>query len=140
MWEEETVFDSGLSHAVLNMQIDTFDHVKALKASAGIPGLNLNPDNTSEFTAVSKKKKNKGNKAGGNVEPQKTTLQSQEPTSATDPAKKLRNLRKKLRDIEALEAKLNSGEVKNPEPEQLEKVARRPQVEEEIKALEKVVS
>ena len=63
-----------------------------------------------------------------------------EPTSATDPAKKLRNLRKKLRDIEALEAKLNSGEVKNPEPEQLEKVARRPQVEEEIKALEKVVS
>jgi len=131
---------SGLSHAVLNMQIDTFDHVKALKASAGIPGLNLNKDSTSEFTAVSKKKKNKGNKAAVNVEPPKTTLQSQEPTSSTDPAKKLRNLRKKLRDIEALETKLKSGEVKNPEPEQLEKLARRPQVEEEIRALEKVVS
>merc|ERR1712027_291526 len=127
---------SGLSHAVLNMQIDTFDHVKALKASAGIPGLNLKAEK-SEFTAVTKKK-NKGNKHAGNVEPPKTTLPSQEPTSTTDPAKKLRNLRKKLRDIEALEAKLNSGEVKKPEPEQLEKVARKPQVEEEIRALERV--
>jgi len=130
---------SGLSHAVLNMQIDTFDHVKALKASAGIPGLNLKPDSSSELTAVSKKKKNKGKKAAVNVEPPKTTLQSQELASATDPAKKLRNLRKKLRDIETLEAKLNSGEIKTPEPEQLEKVSRRPQVEEEIRALEKVV-
>ena len=32
-----------------------------------------------------------------------------EPTSATDPATKLRNLRKKLRMYEAMEAKLNSG-------------------------------
>ena len=61
-------------------------------------------------------------------------------TVATDPAKKLRNLRKKLRDIEALEAKLKRGEVNNPEPGQLAKVQRRPQVEEEIRALEKVVS
>ena len=122
------------------MQIDTFDHVKALKASAGIPGLNLKAENSSEFTAVSKKKKNKGNKHAGKAEPPKTALPSQEPTSTTDPAKKLRNLRKKLRDIEALEAKLNSGEVKKPEPEQLEKVARKPQVEEEIRALERVVS
>ena len=30
--------------------------------------------------------------------------------------------RKKLRDIEALEAKLASGEISTPEPEQLEKV------------------
>ena len=30
--------------------------------------------------------------------------------------------RKKLRDIEALEAKLASGEIPTPEPEQLEKV------------------
>ena len=31
--------------------------------------------------------------------------------------------RKKLRDIEALEAKLASGEISAPEPEQLEKVS-----------------
>lgn len=41
---------------------------------------------------------------------------------ATDPQKKLRNLKKKLRDIEALEEKLNSGEIPTPEKEQLEKV------------------
>ena len=41
---------------------------------------------------------------------------------ATDPQKKLRNLKKKLRDIEALEEKLNSGEIPTPEKEQLDKV------------------
>ena len=58
---------------------------------------------------------------------------------ATDPAKKLRNLKKKLRDIEALEAKLNSGEIEKPEPEQVDKVARKPDVMKEIAALEKQV-
>ena len=58
---------------------------------------------------------------------------------ATDPAKKLRNLRKKLRDIESLEAKLSSGEIQNPEKEQLEKVSRKADVEQEIKELEKIV-
>ena len=122
------------------MQIDTFDHVKALKASAGIPGLNRNPD-SSAFTPVSKKKKNKGNKSSEKVEPpkQQQPAASQSQQETTDPTKKLRNLRKKLRDIEALEAKLDSGEVKNPEPEQLEKVGRKAQVEAEIRALEERV-
>lgn len=58
--------------------------------------------------------------------------------SATlDPAKKLRNLRKKLRDIEALEKKLDGGTISKPEPEQLEKVARKIQVENEIEELER---
>ena len=56
---------------------------------------------------------------------------------ATDPAKKLRNLRKKLRDIEALEKKLEDGIISKPEPEQLEKVARKIQVEAEIDELER---
>ena len=59
---------------------------------------------------------------------------------ATDPAKKLRNLRKKLRDIEALEARLNSGEIKNPEPEQVDKIARKQDVIKEISALEKIIN
>ena len=58
-------------------------------------------------------------------------------TVTTDPAKKLRNLRKKLRDIEALEKKLDEGIISNPEPEQLEKVARKIQVEFEIDELER---
>merc|ERR1712037_674568 len=36
---------------------------------------------------------------------------------ATDPSKALRNLRKKLRDIEALEEKLVLGKISAPEPE-----------------------
>ena len=60
--------------------------------------------------------------------------------SDPDPTKRLRNLRKKLRDTEALEAKLLSGEIKNPEPEQLEKLSRKDQVEDDIKTLERVVA
>ena len=58
-------------------------------------------------------------------------------SATTDPAKKLRNLRKKLRDIEALEKKLDEGIISKPEPEQLEKVARKIQVENEIEELER---
>jgi len=46
-------------------------------------------------------------------------------------------LKKKLRDIEALEKKLKEGVISNPEPEQLEKVARKIQVEQEIEEMEK---
>ena len=58
-------------------------------------------------------------------------------TATTDPAKKLRNLRKKLRDIESLEKKLEEGIISKPEPEQLEKVARKYQVEAEINEMER---
>ncbi len=64
---------------------------------------------------------------------------SQVQPASADPAKKLRNLRKKLRDIESLAKRLEDGEIANPEPEQLEKVARRAQVEEEIAQLERMV-
>ena len=57
--------------------------------------------------------------------------------TCSDPAKKLRNLKKKLRDIEALETKMEEG-VKL-EPEQLEKVSRKIQVENEIDELESKV-
>ena len=46
-------------------------------------------------------------------------------------------MKKKLRDIEALEKKLKDGVISKPEPEQLEKVARKIQVETEIEELEK---
>ena len=66
--------------------------------------------------------------------------QDQNLASDPDPAKRLRNLRKKLRDTEALEARLLSGEVENPEPEQLEKVSRKGEVEDEIRTLEMSVA
>lgn len=50
--------------------------------------------------------------------------------------KRLKNLRKKLREIETLEQKIRDGVIKNPEKEMLEKVSRKSEIEEEIKLLE----
>ncbi|XP_045604918.1 partner of Y14 and mago-like [Procambarus clarkii] len=55
--------------------------------------------------------------------------------SASDPTKRLRNLKKKLRDIEKLEKQIAS-ELKNPEPEQLEKVKKKDEVIQQIDDLE----
>ncbi|KAG0719882.1 Partner of Y14 and mago [Chionoecetes opilio] len=55
---------------------------------------------------------------------------------ASDPTKRLRNLKKKLRDIEKLERQIASGDIKNPEPEQLEKVKRKEEVVQQIEELE----
>lgn len=56
--------------------------------------------------------------------------------TTTDPAKRLKNLRKKLREIEAIEKKISSGEIKAPDKDQKEKVSRKPDVLSEIMALE----
>lgn len=59
------------------------------------------------------------------------------PVSTTvDPAKRLKNLKKKLREIESIEAKIESGEVKKPDKDQLEKVNKKEEVLSEILALE----
>lgn len=58
------------------------------------------------------------------------------PSEVSDPSKKLRNLRKKLRDIEALQERIDSGELKSPDPDQLDKISRRTVVESEIRELE----
>lgn len=55
---------------------------------------------------------------------------------ASDPAKKLRNLRKKLRDTEKLEKQIASGELKKPDTDQLEKVKRKNEVIQLIEELE----
>nr|CAG4651511.1 EOG090X0KVN [Simocephalus serrulatus]SVE94646.1 EOG090X0KVN [Simocephalus serrulatus] len=60
-------------------------------------------------------------------------------SSSTDPAKRLKNLKKKLKDIEALEAKVKNGELKNPDKDQLEKIKRKKEVVKEIKDLEKLI-
>jgi len=60
---------------------------------------------------------------------------------ASDPnevkQKKLKNLRKKLRQIEELQTKIDSGEITKPEANQLEKLAKRNEIEEEINILVK---
>ncbi|XP_059052055.1 partner of Y14 and mago isoform X2 [Achroia grisella] len=54
-----------------------------------------------------------------------------------DPAKKLKNLRKKLRDIECLEEKIKSGNLKNPDKDQREKMSKKNDIIKEIELLEK---
>jgi len=70
-----------------------------------------------------------------------TTAASSTPatTESSDPKKKPRNKKKKLTDIESLKSRLDSGELKNTEPEQLEKLKRRDQIEAEIMDLEKMI-
>nr|SVE75536.1 EOG090X0KVN [Daphnia dolichocephala] len=63
-----------------------------------------------------------------------------EPQSVVDPAKRLKNLKKKLKDIEALEVKVKSGELKNPDKDQTEKIKRKKEVVKEIKEMEKLVN
>uniref|UniRef100_A0A6B2EI62 Partner of Y14 and mago n=1 Tax=Phlebotomus kandelakii TaxID=1109342 RepID=A0A6B2EI62_9DIPT len=57
-----------------------------------------------------------------------------------DPAKKLKKLRRKIREIDVIEAKLKSGELKNPEKDQLDKVARKMDITREIAMLESQAS
>lgn len=61
------------------------------------------------------------------------------PTAPTqsDPVKRLKNLRKKLREIEALQEKISSGALKNPDSEQKEKISRKNEIMKEIDILEK---
>lgn len=65
-----------------------------------------------------------------------TETVSKEPATATDPAKRLKNLKKKLKDIEALEIKVKKGELKNPDKDQQEKIKRKKDVAKEIQELE----
>ncbi|CAG9864469.1 unnamed protein product [Phyllotreta striolata] len=58
---------------------------------------------------------------------------------ASDPQKKLKNLKKRLREVEALEEKIKSGAVAKPEPEQLAKVKRKNDLILQIHDLEKLL-
>lgn len=55
-----------------------------------------------------------------------------------DVAKKIKKFRKKLREIESIEAKIASGELKRPDPDQTEKVGRKKHILDQIKELERL--
>jgi len=147
----ESGYIPGLNHPdnVSNFKIDTFVLPTPVVT---IPGLNMKATPSQPATSTkTKKKKNKGSGASNNTNDikdlsdnmKKASITEDRPRNeagqpiATDPAKKLRNLKKKLRDIEALEEKLTSGQIATPEKEQLDKVARKGDVMREIEALER---
>ncbi|XP_042305436.1 partner of Y14 and mago isoform X2 [Sceloporus undulatus] len=57
-------------------------------------------------------------------------------TAMLEKNKKIKNLKKKLRQVEELQARIDSGEIKQPTKEQLDKLARRKALEEELEDLE----
>ncbi|XP_028711286.1 partner of Y14 and mago isoform X3 [Peromyscus leucopus] len=59
-----------------------------------------------------------------------------DPAATTEKAKKMKSLRKKLRQVEELQQRIQAGEVSQPSREQLEKLARRRALEEELEDLE----
>ncbi|KAJ0036270.1 hypothetical protein NQD34_004947 [Periophthalmus magnuspinnatus] len=58
-------------------------------------------------------------------------------SATSEKAKKIKNLKKKLRQVEDLQLKVDSGEIKQPSKEQLDKLARAQALREEIEQLEK---
>lgn len=56
--------------------------------------------------------------------------------AAAEKARKIKNLRKKLRQVEELQQKVDSGELKTPSKEQLDKLGRGQALQEELKVLE----
>ncbi|KAK7082581.1 hypothetical protein SK128_010028 [Halocaridina rubra] len=112
-------------------------------SNPGIPGLALpsKPEPTKSQRKKSSGGKKKASNADTNIakklqDTHISTSVKDQPIATTDPVKRLRNLRKKLRDIEKLEKQISSGELKKPEPEQLLKVKKKDEVVQIIKELE----
>lgn len=84
--------------------------------------------------AKNEKPKSQNEKPKANDAPAPEATDNQ--ISTTDPLKRLKNLRKKIREIESLEKKIKSGEIKNPDKEMIEKVSRKAEIQQEIKQLE----
>ncbi|XP_045185326.2 partner of Y14 and mago-like [Mercenaria mercenaria] len=66
----------------------------------------------------------------------KVAKQTGENSDKQEITKKLKNLKKKLKQIEDLEKRIQSGELKNPEKEQLEKIGKKKIILDEIEDLE----
>lgn len=58
-------------------------------------------------------------------------------SAAAEKAKKIKNLKKKLRQVEELQQKVDSGEIKEPTKDQLEKLGRALAIQDELQRLER---
>lgn len=75
----------------------------------------------------------------GNEPSNKTPVSVSSPddsSAAAEKAKKIKNLKKKLRQVEELQQKVDSGEIKEPTKDQLEKLGRALALQDELKQLE----
>ncbi|TMS16242.1 Partner of Y14 and mago A [Larimichthys crocea] len=74
------------------------------------------------------------NKTGAALAPVSVSATSPDDSSAAERAKKIKNLKKKLRQVEELQQKVDSGEIKEPTKDQLEKLGRALALENELQA------
>ncbi|XP_070825603.1 partner of Y14 and mago [Chaetodon trifascialis] len=65
------------------------------------------------------------------------SVSSPDDSSAAEKAKKIKNLKKKLRQIEELQQKVDSGEIKEPTKDQSEKLGRALALQKELQQLER---
>ncbi|XP_051281123.1 partner of Y14 and mago isoform X2 [Dicentrarchus labrax] len=72
-----------------------------------------------------------------NKTPAPVSVSPADDSSAAEKAKKIKNLKKKLRQVEDLQQKVDSGEIKEPTKDQLEKLGRALAIEEELRQLER---
>ncbi|CAG9763229.1 unnamed protein product [Ceutorhynchus assimilis] len=105
-------------------------------AQRPIPGLFITQEDKPEKKPSKKKVKSKIEEINKIL--QSTSLESK-PQETTDPAKKLKNLKKRLREVENLEDKIKSGTLAKPEPEQLAKINRKNDLLVQIRELEKLI-
>ncbi|XP_034552084.1 partner of Y14 and mago [Notolabrus celidotus] len=78
-----------------------------------------------------------GGESSNKTTEEPASVPSADDSSAADEnAKKIKNLKKKLRQVEDLQQKVNSGEIKEPTKDQLEKLGRVQALKEELQQLE----
>lgn len=102
---------------------------------SSIPGLTVEPK---------KKKSTSGSHSQSSTAAASSSTTSKKDSSKPDSPladieKKLKSCHKKLREIEQLQAKIDSGQLPNPEKNQLEKLAKRNDLETEISNLEETL-
>lgn len=69
--------------------------------------------------------------------PESVSAPDDSSAASTEKAKKIKNLKKKLRQVEELQHKVDSGEIKQPTKDQLEKLGRAEALRDELQQLER---
>uniref|UniRef100_A0A667YLW9 PYM homolog 1, exon junction complex associated factor n=1 Tax=Myripristis murdjan TaxID=586833 RepID=A0A667YLW9_9TELE len=82
------------------------------------------------------KRKQQHQSQDGNVDAEVESVRDAA-AAATEKAKKIKNLKKKLRQVEELQQKMDSGEIKQPTKDQLEKLGRAKALQDELQQLER---
>uniref|UniRef100_UPI0037E8B92E partner of Y14 and mago n=1 Tax=Semicossyphus pulcher TaxID=241346 RepID=UPI0037E8B92E len=77
-----------------------------------------------------------GGETSNKTAPESVSSTDDSSAAAADKAKKIKNLKKKLRQVEDLQQKVDSGEIKEPTKDQLEKLGRLQALRDELQQLE----